>query len=189
MQTIVEQNNSIPVSALTEAFSVKALFIYVLAPFLSSVLMILFAANIPWHGGLVPSGLAIIFWLTIVASAYALIRAYRLIRARGLHGSGAFLWYVAILVSFLLTIDTSIFGSFFTNKIVSFPGSDILISPNLFFLLIVFQTLYFFITALSDAFVARREKRVVDWYAAAYAAILSVNTAAIIIGPLFIGSF
>lgn len=172
-----------------DMFSVVSLLIHTAGAVLAAILVIILAVLMPWKGGMISTSFEISFILAVMGSTYALAQGYLQIRARGLGKLGTGMWYVAIIVSVLLAIDIILFGAALQGSIFTFPGSDILAAPDLFFVLILFQGIYFLSQSMLASATARSERNVRDWYTAIYFLILAINTAVIILGPIFISYF
>ncbi len=172
--------------------------IFAFIPFLShastalgaSFLMVCLAILFPWNGGRSASSLSFFFGLAVAGSLYALTHGYLQLLKRGMKAWGILAWSIAILVSIALSINIILFGLKISGSSIVFPGSDVLVSPIVFASLIIFQAAYFLIEAILVAVAKQDGKReVADWYLSGYLWILSINSAAVIVGLLIFGYF
>lgn len=179
-----KSENRVSDIAHPDIFSFKPFVSYIFAPCTALVLLILFALQYPFRGGLIPDSLAIFFGLAVAGSTYALAQGFLLLRRRGLKGWHTFAWYTGVLVAILLSVNILVFGFELFNSTIKFPGSHLLISPVITSILIVLQTFYFLAEMISAFLSARTTHHARDWYATTYLLILGFNTALIFVGPL-----
>ena len=168
------------------AFSFIGLVKHLVLALVSTALMVYFAFSVPWHGGAVPESLSLAFAATSFVTALALIQGYYQLHNRGLHGFWKALWYVAVTDSILLGTAIAAIGLALTGSQISFPGEEILTAPDLFFLLTVFQTIYFLAASVQIMRSVFHENVAQNWYSATLFMVIALNTAAVIVGPLFI---
>ncbi|HUY05514.1 MAG TPA: hypothetical protein VMV62_02240 [Candidatus Paceibacterota bacterium] len=156
----------------------------------ASFLMVCLAILFPWNGGRSTSTLALFFGFAVAGSLYALTHGYLQLLKRGMKGWSVLAWSIAVLVSIALSIDIILFGSTITGSLIVFPGSGVLTSPIIFAALILFQASYFLIEAVLVAATDHDgERGVREWYLSGYLWILSINSAAVIVGLLIFGYF
>lgn len=175
----------------TDIFSLAPVLSHTATALGASFLMVCLAFVFPWDGGRSTSMLTFFFGLAVAGSAYALWHGYSQIFKHGLKAIGIFAWGVAVLVSIALSVSIIIFGADIAGTQVIFPGSNIFTSPVVFASLVIFQTLYFLIEAvlISAGSHESDNHHMQSWFLSGYLWILSVNSAAVIVGLLILGYF
>ena len=175
----------------TDIFSFTPILSHTATALGASFLMVCLAILFPWDGGRSTSTLMIFFGLAVAGSMYALWHGYSQIFKHGLNAAGMFVWGIAILVSIALSVAIILFGAHLGGSPIVFPGSSVFTSPLIFASLVIFQTLYFLVEAVLVSAGSHESDRhhMQSWYLSGYLWILSINSAAVIVGLLILSYF